>query len=219
MQTRRNGTNAIYAYEASAGVFFEREITATRDLDVLCDVRSRMRLYALEDMDSAGLVDILKKADRSFDLVRESSFRAVNKTGYMVDLVKPEPKSVAKKEKRRIGGPNDLAADQIRNLQWLVSSPKFSRIVVGEDGFPAKIVSPDPRAFALHKLWMSEQPDREPIKRGRDRVQALAVCRLVLKYFTALPFEPRELRMFPKNVVEDAKAEIEVAQMPPGFDE
>ena len=143
------GTNAIYAYEASAGVFFEREITATRDLDVLWDVSSRLRLYASEDMDSAGLVDILKKADRSFDLVSESSFRAVNKTGYMVGLVKPEPKSVATKEKRRIGGPNDLAVDQIRNLQWLVSSPKFSRIVIGEDGFPAKIVSPDPRSFAL----------------------------------------------------------------------
>ena len=132
------GTNALYAYEASAGVFFEREITATRDLDVLWDVRSRMRLYASEDMDSAGLVDILKKADRSFDLVRESGFRAVNKTGYMVDLVKPEPKSIATKEKRRIGGPSDLAAAEIRNLQWLVSSPKFSRIVIGEDGFPAK---------------------------------------------------------------------------------
>ncbi len=213
------GTNAIFCYEASAGGFFERAITATRDLDILWDVRSRLRLYSTEDTDSFGFIDILQKADRSFAIAGKSSFRAVNRTGYMVDLIKPEPKSVMTIEKRRMGDRNDLAAGEVRNLQWLISSPEFSHIVIGEDGYPAKIVCPDPRAFALHKIWLAKQPDREPIKRNRDRDQALAVCRLVLRFFPAHPFDPKDLRMFPKTVVEDAIAELENFPMPPGYDD
>ncbi len=48
----------------------------------------------------------------------------------------------------------------------------------------------------LHKLWLSRQADREPIKRKRDKEQALAVCMLVLHYLPHLQFAPDELRMF-----------------------
>jgi len=57
-----------------------------------------------------------------------------------------------KKERQRMGGDTDLKAVEIRNLQWLVSSPKFSQIVVGDDGYPAAMFCPDPRSFALHKI-------------------------------------------------------------------
>ncbi len=62
------GTNALYAYEAAAGAFVETSITATEDLDILRDVRSRLTLVADNDVDQTGLLDILRKADRSFEL-------------------------------------------------------------------------------------------------------------------------------------------------------
>jgi hypothetical protein len=79
--------------------------------------------------------------------------------------------------------------------QWLISSPKFSQVVIGEDGYPASLVVPDPRAFALHKLWLSEQSDREPVK-------GLAVAQLIIQYLPQYQFNTSELRMFPKDVVQ-----------------
>jgi hypothetical protein len=79
------------------------------------------------------------------------------------------------------------------------------------------MVVPDPRAFALHKLWLSRQTDREPIKRRRDREQAIAVCRLVLQYLPHLRFQPEELRMFPKSVVAAAARAMADAELPPGY--
>jgi hypothetical protein len=211
------GTNALFAYEANAGVFLDRGLLATQDMDVLWDIRPKLRLFAIDEVDKKGFIDILKKADRSFELFSKRSFRAVNKAGYMVDLVKPEPKSVLLKKNRRIGSTNDLIAAEIKNLQWLVSAPKFSQIVIGDDGYPATMVAPDPRAFAIHKLWLSKQLDRDPIKKERDRSQALAVCKLVLQYLPELQFKPDELRMFPKAVITEAAHAFDSSDLPPGY--
>jgi hypothetical protein len=99
-------------------------------------------------------------------------------------------------------------AAEIHNLQWLLSAPKFSRVVIGEDGFPATMVAPDPRAFALHKLWVRQQDDREPVKKSRDQNQALAVAQLIIRYLPQYRFRTAELRMFPADVVQIAKAFI-----------
>jgi hypothetical protein len=211
------GTNALYAYEASAGIFFESGLMATRDMDILWDVRSRLQLHADQRIDGKGLLSILQQADPSFELIRKKSFRAVNRKGYMVDLLKPEPKPAHLVEKRRMGANGDMEAAEIRNLHWLVSSPKFTQDVIGDDGYPATMVAPDPRAFALHKLWMSRQADREPIKRKRDRDQAIAVCGLALQYLPHLRFQPAELKMFPKSVVSAATAAIVDSALPPGY--
>jgi hypothetical protein len=212
------GNNALYAYEACAGVFLERGLLATRDMDVLWDVRPKLRLFAIDDVDKKGLINILQKADRSFVLLNERSFRAVNQAGYMVDLIKPEPKSLRQKENRQMGGADDLAAAEIKNLQWLVSAPKFSQIVVGEDGFPAAMTVPDPRAFAVHKLWLSQQTDRDPMKKRRDYSQAVAVCRLIVQYLPEFVFEPEALKMFPKAVVDQAAQTFGSNELPPGYD-
>jgi hypothetical protein len=212
------GTHALYAYEAAAGVFFESGLTATRDMDLLWDSRPRLHLVAFADLEPAGLMGLLQKADASFRMIGTNNFRSINQTGYMVDLVKAEPKSIHTKDKRQMGDGEDLAAAEIRNLQWLLSSPAFSQTVIGDDGYPATMIAPDPRAFALHKLWLSRQADREPIKKKRDEIQALAVLNLILQYLPGHPFVPEELKMFPKQVVAEAQAIIEKESLPPGYD-
>jgi hypothetical protein len=202
------GTNAMYAYEAAAGVFLDRPLTATRDMDILWDVRPKLTLFAEDETDSMDLLDVLRKADKSFEPIAPGSFRAVNRDGYMVDLIKPESKSLASQDPVRMGGPGDLKAAEIRSLHWLISSPKFSQVIIGDDGYPVSMAVPDPRAFSIHKLWLSEQPDREPIKKQRDEDQSLAIALLVIKYMPQYKFEPSELRMFPKDVVQKLNKKI-----------
>ena len=161
----------------------------------------------------------MQKADRSFDLPSKKSFRAVNQDGYMVDLIKVQPKSILIKEDRQVGSGDDLIAAEIKNLQWLISEPKFDQVVVGEDGFPAKMVVPDPRSFAVHKLWLSSQIDREAVKKKRDRSQALAVCKLILQYMPEFEIKKEELRMFPEAIIADAMQVIESSDLPPGYGE
>ena len=124
-----------------------------------------------------------------------------------------------RKEICRMGGPGDMEAVEIRNLQWLISSPKFSQVVIGDDGYPAPLVVPDPRTFALHKLWLSEQLDREPVKKQRDRDQGLAVAQLIIQYLPQYQFDSSELRMFPKDVVQRAKERISDMVLPIGMNE
>ena len=208
------GTNAMYAYEASAGVFFDISTMATKDMDI----RPKLILVADKDMDNTGLLGIIRKADRSFEPISPGGSRAVNRDGFMVDLIKSEPKQSFSKETRRMGCPDDLKAAEIRNLQWLISSPKFSQVVIGEDGYPALLVAPDPRAFALHKLWLSEQADREPVKKQRDHDQGLAVAQLIIQYLPQYQFNTSELRMFPKDVIQRAKEKISDIDLPVGID-
>jgi hypothetical protein len=103
----------------------------------------------------------------------------------------------------------DLEAVEIRNLQWLIASPKLIQTVIGDDGYPVKTAVPDPRAFALHKLWMSQQPDREPIKKQRDHNQGIAVGKIVIQYLPQFKFDNDQLKMLPKAVVETGKKWIQ----------
>ena len=212
------GTNALYAYETAAGAFVDTSITATEDLDILWDVRSRLTLVADNDVDQTGLLDILRKADRSFELSGPRSYRAINRDGYMVDLIKSEPKQMLKKERTQMGGSGDLRAAEIRNLHWLISSPKVYQVVIGQDGFPAAMSVPDPRAFSLHKLWLSKQVNREAVKKQRDYDQAIAVANLVVKYLPQYQFKASELRMFPKALLTEAEKSMSDLEFPSGFD-
>ena len=77
---------------------------------------------------------------------------------------------------------------------------------------------PDPRAFALHKFWLSGQPDREPLKKQRDRGQALAVAQLVIQHLPQYAFRKAKLKMFPKDILDEAQAQISEAEGLPGFE-
>ena len=191
---------------------------ATADLDLMWDPRPRLKLMGDDRLRREGLMGILKKADRSFAPLHQRGFRAVNRDGFMVDLIKAAPRSIQTTEPVRWGEDQDLHAAEISNLQWLVAAPKFTQVVIGEDGFPAAMVVPEPRAFALHKSWLAGQVDREPIKKARDRQQALTVARVTVQYFPDHPFNREDLRMFPQEVIEKLAKDLRSVDMPPGFE-
>lgn len=84
------GTNALYAYEALAGVVFDEGATATRDINLLQDDRRRLRLLT-DDRVFTGLDRLIQgRVDSSFQPRTNRDFRLTNKDGYMVELIRPE---------------------------------------------------------------------------------------------------------------------------------
>ncbi|MCG8618141.1 MAG: nucleotidyltransferase domain-containing protein [Desulfobacterales bacterium] len=203
------GTNALYAYEAAAGVIFENKSIATEDMDILWDIRSKLKLGIRKDTKPEDFIDVLRRIDKTFDIYQGQNYRASNDKGYMVDLLKAMPSPAHKIERDQIGGPDDLKAIEVKNLSWLLSAPKFEQIAIGFDGIPVRIVAPDPRAFALHKFWVCEQVDRDPRKKGRDQEQAIAVAQLVMEHLPYLKFAEEEMRMFPARLLRKFTSAIE----------
>jgi hypothetical protein len=197
------GTNAIYAYEAASGVRIDPGLAATEDIDLLLDARGGLTFVADEEILESSLMKILKRVDTSFDRSKET-FRAVNRDGYLVDLIKPMQSPPWTEAPDKVGSdPEDLSAVQIEGPVWLQNSPPFEAVAIDEKGEPVRIVVPDPRVWAVHKLWLSKRADRQPIKRRRDLAQAEVVGALVATYLTHLPFDAEQLRMLPKQLVAD----------------
>ena len=210
------GTNAIYAYESAAGVFVDSEVTATLDIDILLDARRSLRFVVEDGASERSLVSLLRKADRSFE-ISQQDFRAVNKEGFLVDLIKPQPNPPWSQDTMQASATyGDLVAAPIEGLDWLENAPSFDSIAIDEQGWPVRISTIDPRVFAAHKLWLSKRADREPTKRQRDRSQAQVVGQLTARYLPHLPYEPDQLRMLPLEVFEDARALFEVDQTDSG---
>lgn len=199
------GTHSLYAYEAAAGVHFDDDLIATTDVDLLWDARRKLKLALLDgDHEGDGILGILKSVDPSFARSR-AGFRAANNDGYLVDLIRPLEQDEARSATKGLGGADDLEAAAIMGLQWLINAPRFTQVAIGEDGRPVRMACVDPRVFALYKRWMSaEAPEREPLKRRRDRDQAVAVAKLA-KDRLDLPFKAKELSALPLRLVKHSK--------------
>lgn len=220
------GSHAIYAYEMAAGVQLKAGLLQTHDLDTLLDNKTGLEIAC--DVRSAGLLGLIQKIDKSFRLVRQRSFRAVNSKGFMVDLIRAP--FFDQTRLTSLGGRGDLVAEPLQGLDWLADAPKMAQIVIAENGYPVRFVVPDPRVFALHKIWLSLQPTRDPMKRKRDFRQGEAVASLALEYLN-LSFDaaavaelPVDLTSMKAGLVERLRARRSAAEkdrepsLPAGFD-
>lgn len=62
------------------------------------DARRSLKILADGELKEGTLIDLLRKVDKSFERIR-STFRAINRDGYLVDLIKPLPKPVWKESR------------------------------------------------------------------------------------------------------------------------
>jgi len=193
------GTNALYAYEAAAGVRIEEEHLATQDLYLLWDNRKHLTLEIKENITGTGLLGILQRVDKSFKLLRPAQlYTAMNDAGYRIDIVRRMGPGSDQEPAQLLDNPDDFWAVRARNTDWLLSAPKFEAVIVGSNGNMANMVTVDPRAFALFKVWMAQQKDRDPLKKTRDANQAKVVVQLVQQYLPALGFD--EIKTFPASL-------------------
>lgn len=194
------GTGALYAYEALAGVRLQGDITATQDMDVLFKHQSRLTAVA-RGIGPDGLMGVLKSVDKTFEISQTQPFRAINEDGYMVDLIRQTPKPPWKSAPHNLGEKDAFVATDIANMHWMLSSPRIRQFAVADNGLPFELAVPDPRAFVLFKGWLSQQPDREPVKRKRDAAQARVLARLLLERLPQFPMAWDSLKSFPKAVI------------------
>ncbi|MEW6635005.1 MAG: nucleotidyltransferase domain-containing protein [Pseudomonadota bacterium] len=213
------GTNALFAYEAMAGVQIASGLTATGDIDLLLDSRRRISFVTSEKITQSGLIGVLRKVDRSFKPLQPRAFRATNRDGYLVDLIRPEARNVLKDDAPTSFSSlaDDLDGAPMDGLQWLLNAPKTEAIAIDERGYPVRIPTVDPRIFALHKAWLARRPDRSPVKAARDREQAEAAA-LIATGYLRLPFDDKYLKRFPASLREAAMPTFPAAE-PSGFSE
>jgi nucleotidyltransferase-like protein len=117
----------------------ERSLMETGDLDLLLEARARLRL-TLRGAEPSKIIDILKSADSSFEKAANGSSNAANAAGYLVELIKAEPRPSWKEERSALGE-DDLQAAAIRNMRWVLNAPRFEVVAVGEDGAPVPIAA------------------------------------------------------------------------------
>jgi hypothetical protein len=154
------GTNCLVAYaqEAVAALPLADE---TEDFDIAWAAR--------EEVQGAPVWDLLKAVDPTFTVNTEREFQARNASTYEVELL------VAPSRAATLGRRDRPRPVPLPEQEWLLLGRPVDQVVVCRDGTAARVVAPDPRWFALHKLWLSAQAKRDPLKRRKDRAQGLGV--------------------------------------------
>ncbi|WP_373237416.1 nucleotidyltransferase family protein [Cohaesibacter celericrescens] len=193
------GTHALYAYEAQAAVRIDSAMVATGDVDILFDARRRLIMSG--DVRKNGLIGALRSVDHSFEKERSRTYTAANKDGYMVDLLEPldHGRIMLEGSAQLSDHPDDLVATSTESSKWLLNVPKFTATAFDERGLPVRIVTIDPRVYALQKLWITENdPSRDPARRFRDGQQARLVAQIATKHL-GLSFDDTVLSGLPMS--------------------
>jgi hypothetical protein len=172
---------------------------ATNDADLLWDPRHQLKLFQLSGL-PRGILGLLEDVDSTFKKRSARDFKAMNKNGFSVDLLRPEDLQFFKENRQRVTDfTDDLNGAPIFGLHWLLNSPRMSAYCIAEDGFSVFVPTFDPRSFALHKIWISMRTDRDPLKTSRDRDQAKFVAEIATKYL-GLTFNDEDLRALPSKL-------------------
>ena len=162
------GTNALLAYNLEAGgTIIVGADMATDDFDLLWSRDHPTSLMATSAPPS--ILAALKAVDETYTVNEERPFQLRNRKAYEVDILVPPSQRDALPK-----------ADRIRpaimeEVEWLLPGTPVIQVVPAKGDAAAKIVAPDPRMFALQKLWLAEKPTRDPLKKPKDRRQGVAL--------------------------------------------
>jgi len=181
------GTHALYAYEAAAGVIVDSAATATRDLDLLFDVRKRIAfLTTLGRSEDRSLIQVLRKADPTFRVVADQLHTAVNDDGFEIDVVRRQAQGDDPHPLRMTDEEDDFWAVQISQGERIASSRTFEHLVVAPTGEMASMRTLHPLDFIRLKRELSRWQARDPLKAPKDRLQADVVQQMWDEYLSGL---------------------------------
>ena len=184
------GTHALFAYEAASGVRIRQAAMATQDVDLFFDARQHISFFSKMQKDGQSLIEILKKADPTFEVMQDQKQTAVNSKGFEVDVLRrvardgdPHPLRMSPKQ----GGiqnnfQDELWAVQIPTTELIESAQHFDQTVVATTGAMATLRTIDPVSFATLKRKIASDPQRSPLKRPKDLLQAAIVESLVAQF-------------------------------------
>lgn len=199
------GTNAMPAYAIEASSFIRDAPDETYDFDMAWAAPA-----ATPARERQPVWEMLKAVDPTYTVNSERSFQARNAKAFEVELLVAPSRA-----------PSLTPADQPRPMplpeqEWLLLGTPVDQVVVCRDASPARIVAPDPRWFALQKLWMSAQAKRDPLKRTKDRKQATALLSAIYALMPQYPFDARFEAELPDELRDSYQRwKTERADMPP----
>lgn len=185
------GTNAIPAYEVEAGGHIDTP-DETEDFDFARSSRSKP--------EGRPIWSMMKEVDSTYAVNMERTFQARNSKAYEVDFL------VAPSLQGNLPANDGPSAFPLPEQEWLLLGTPVDHVVVARDGSPARLIVPDPRWFALHKLWLSRQEKRNPLKRGKDATQGRAILDAVRSSMPRYPLDADFERLLPAELEEDYKA-------------
>lgn len=181
------GTNAMAAYALEAAGTFRDVPDETEDFD--------LAWTADEPEDGTQLWDMLKAVDPTFTINTEREFQARNAKAYEVELL------VAPSRVETLAGKDRPRPVPLPEQEWLLPGRRVDQVVPCRDGSPARIVAPDPRWFALHKLWLGAQAKRNPLKRRKDTVQGAALLDVVAEAMPHYSLDQEFVNSLPDELV------------------
>ena len=175
------GTTAMAAYELEAGARFAIGMDATEDFDLAW--AERTTAVAAARPPAAPIVSMLRSVDSTYTVNAERPFQARNAKAYEVEIL------VAPSVASEYPASEPLRPIELPEQEWLLLGKQVDQVVCGRDASAARIVAPDPRWFALHKLWLGAQPKRNPLKREKDLKQGRALLRAVRESMPHYPLD------------------------------
>ncbi|WBY16715.1 GSU2403 family nucleotidyltransferase fold protein [Erythrobacteraceae bacterium WH01K] len=181
------GTNAMAAYSLEAAGTFRDVPDETEDFDLA---------WAADEPEyGTQLWDMLKAVDPTFTINTEREFQARNAKAYEVELL------VAPSRVETLAGKDRPRPVPLPEQEWLLPGRRVDQVVPCRDGTPARIVAPDPRWFALHKLWLGAQAKRDPLKRRKDLVQGAALLDAISEAMPHYPLDEEFLEGLPSELM------------------
>lgn len=184
------GANAMPAYSIEAAGQIRDAPDETEDFDLAW-------VEAAADIAGQSLWGMLKAVDPTFTINTERQFQARNSKAYEVEVL------VAPSRKSGMARTDQPRPVPLPEQEWLLNGMMVDQVVACRDGTPARIIAPDPRWFALQKLWLSAQAKRNPLKRRKDEKQAKMLLSAIAESMPQFPLDehfeqslPAELRPF-----------------------
>lgn len=174
------GTHALYAYEAAASVRIVQGALATQDIDLLWHARKRVQFMTdIKKLDSS-MLQILQRADATFERKESQNETAINAKGFEVDFLRRQPVDGDPHPFRFSSDEDDLWPVQAVRASVLTSAPRFEHTVVSATGKMTLMRTVSPSTFIEFKQWMATKAThREVAKRRRDLRQAGIVQSLI----------------------------------------
>lgn len=183
------GTNAFAVYEIEAGGRFLVGWDATEDFDlawtgklVLGKTRVPQTLFGL-----------LKDMDSTWTINTERTFQARNARAYEVDLLSAPSVRAALPR-------GELSPLLLAEQEWLLLGTPIEHVVcsLAAQSIPARIVAPDPRWMALHKMWLARQTKRAAAKRRKDARQGAYLLKAVQARMPRFPLDTEFVSSIPE---------------------
>ena len=225
------GTNAMPVYEIEAGTRFAAGVDATEDFDMAwtagkLDLQTAQpttrwnaaRALALADdapllpqlnSPPRSLRELLKRLDATYTKNSERPFQLRNRAGYEVEVLLAQ--TLAAEYPRA----EQLSPIPLEEQDWLLLGQPVAHVIVGRDGTAARVIAPDPRYFALHKLWLAEKPTRSALKRPKDHHQGNLVLDAVRDHMPQFPVSEDFFEALPAPLKKHYKAWAESAATRP----